>query len=77
MKAKDLTKLPSAYFILAERDYFCSDGELFYQKLKENGNDAICKIYPAEHNFTRIPSPEATKSRKDLIEYLKYKMNKH
>jgi len=74
LKAESLKNLPPALFIQAERDYFCSDGELYCAKLKENGIEANCKIYPAEHGFMGAPSQVAKKATEDVLEYLKKKI---
>lgn len=71
LKAKDLSKLPPAYFILSERDYFCSESDIYFEKLKSCGNKAVCKHYPAEHGFFGTPSLVAKKAREEMKEYLK------
>ena len=70
VKAKDLTRLPAAYICLAERDYFCSEGELYYEKLKEAGNEAVIKIFSAEHGFLGAPGPESEAAVSNVIAFL-------
>ena len=70
LKHKNLKNLPNAYFLLGERDYFCSEGELYCQMLKENGNDVVCNIYAREHGFSSAPKEMAKKALDDLREYL-------
>ena len=74
LKAKSLKGLPDAYFLLGERDYFCSEGELYYEKLKESGNKAICRIYPGEHGFDISPNEVGKKAKREMFEYLKKKI---
>ena len=74
LKAESLKNLPPALFIQAERDYFCSDGELYCEKLKENGIEASCKIYPAEHGFMGAPSQESKRATEDVLEFMKKKI---
>lgn len=74
LKAKDLKGLPDAYFLLAERDYFCSEGELYCLKLKENGNNAVCRIYPGEHGFDAAPNEIGRKARAEMFDYVRKKI---
>ena len=74
IKQENLKGLPPAYFILSERDYFCSECELYYEKLKEQGNQAICKIYPIEHGFLNGPSLQSGRAFADLVEHLKKRL---
>jgi len=73
MKAKDLTILPDAYFLLAERDYFCSEGEVYCEMLKKSGNNAVCMIYPQEHGFMG-KSSIGKKALGELLKYLQKKL---
>ena len=74
LKATNFKNLPDAYFVLGERDYFCSEAELYCQKLKENGNNAICRVYPGEHAFDCAPNKIAQKARSEMMEFIKKKV---
>lgn len=71
LKAPSLKGLPETYFVLGERDYFCSEAELYGQKLLEAGVKTDIKIYPGEHGFDASPSPVGRKARAETLEYLK------
>ena len=70
LKHNNLKNLPNAYFNLSERDYFCSEGELYCEMLKKNGNDVVCNLYAGEHGFMAAPNELSKKAMKNLKEYL-------
>ena len=74
MKAKNFKGLPNAYFILAERDFFCSESEVYCEILKNSGIKAVCKIYPAEHGFMGSPLLVCKTAMNDLKVYLKERL---
>lgn len=75
IKQQNLKGLAPTYFILSERDFFFSECEIYYQKLKEQGNQVICKTYPAEHGFAEQPGVQSDRALVDLIDYLKKRLD--